>query len=155
MAEGNTTGVRKPKLTIKQAKFVKAKAEGKTGVAAAQEAYPNLDYNSARVVASQNLAKLNIQEALEAEFTRQGITLEAIVKPIKDGLTASKINIVRDPLGGEDSAFAEETPDHSIRLKASSMAAQFIGIGRNNNEGGTTTLNFINVAKDDKGDYGL
>lgn len=152
-------GTTKPrKLTTKQLKFVKAKAEGKTGVEAAQIAYGVLDYNTANVMAVENLQKPTIQQALEAEFEKQGITLNAIVKPIKDGLTASKTVIIRDKgATGEDadnSAFADEVPDHAIRLKASGMAAQLIGIGKNTGEG-NTNFNFINVSRGDKSDYGL
>lgn len=125
----------KPKtreLTTKQKKFIKAKAEGLTGVAAAKEAYNLTDDNTATVIASQNLRKLNIQEALNAEFEKQGITLERIVAPINRALEAKKTVI----LGNGEDAFADVVDDHSVQLKASSMAAQFIGIGKQTVEGG-------------------
>lgn len=112
------------KLTVKQAKFVKAKAEGKTGVEAAMSAYDTTDYFTANAIASQNLQKPSIQEALHAEFKRQGITLERIVRPINEALDANKI--VTSPTEPD-----KEVADHSVRLKASGMAAQFMGIGKN------------------------
>lgn len=130
----------KPKLTTKQAKFVKAKIEGKTGTAAAMEAY-GVSYNTARSMAAENMAKPSIQEALHVEFAKQGITLEAIVKPIADGLKATKQNEYT----------GEIKEDHSIRLKSSSMAAQFMGIGKTAPiEGG---IHFHNHVEEKKGDY--
>jgi hypothetical protein len=112
-----------PKLTYKQAKFVKAKAEGKTGVEAAMEAYDTTNYFTANAIAVENSQKPSIQQALHAEFQRQGITLERIVRPINDALDANKI--VTSPTEPD-----KEVADHSIRLKASGMAAQFMGIGK-------------------------
>lgn len=137
-------------LTTKQAKFVKAKAQGLTGVEAAKQAYGVVDYNTAAVIASQNLNKLNINEAVQAEMAKQGITLEAIIAPLKDALTAEKVHIV----GNGEQAMADVVPDHSVRLKAVSIASQFMGVGKSN-EGGTTNLNFINVAKNDTNEFGI
>lgn len=137
---------RKP-LTIKQAKFVKAKLEGKSGTQAALEAYDTTP-KVARTIAAENMAKPNIREILQAEFAKQGITLEAIVKPIADGLKADKVVIV----GKDEDAFADLQPDHSIRLKASGMAAQFMGIGKNQTE---VNVNFIAHAQEQRDIYDL
>ncbi len=118
----------KPALTVKQAKFIKAKAEGKTGVQAAMEAYDVANESTARSIASENLAKPSIQAALHAEFEKQGITLERIVRPINDALDASKKEYEKDDEGHWE--LVGETPDHSTRLKASGMAAQLIGLGK-------------------------
>jgi hypothetical protein len=133
-------------LTVKQAKFVKAKAEGKTGVEAAMAAYDTTDYFTANAIAVQNSQKPSIQEALHAEFKRQGITLERIVRPINDALDANKI--VTSPTEPD-----KEVADHSIRLKASGMAAQFLGVGKQGD--GTTNINFINVANTDKAEFNI
>lgn len=125
-------------LTDKQRKFVKAKAEGKTGVQAAMEAYDTDDYNTANVIAVENLQKPTIQEAVQKEMARQGIDLESIVRPITDGLKAEKVSIV----GNGDQAMAEVTPDHGIRLKASKMAQDLIGI---KSDGNGNTYNFTQV----------
>ena len=108
-------------LTVKEAKLVKGIAEGKKKYKAAVDA--GYSPNSAGVIASETLRKPNIQEALQAELARQGITLEKIIKPIKDGLEAEKVHIV----GNGDQAMAEITPDHSIRLKSSQMAQTLLG----------------------------
>jgi hypothetical protein len=133
-------------LTTKQAKFVKAKAEGKTGVQAAKEAYGVTDYNTAAVVASENLKKPNIQEALQTEFAKQGITLEKIVKPIADALDATKI--VTSPTEPD-----KEVADHPTRLKASNMATQFLGLNKNNDAG--PSIHFHQHAEDQRQKYGI
>lgn len=133
------------KLTAKQAKFVKAKAEGKTGTAAAMEAY-GVDYKSASVIASTNLKKVSIQQALHAEFEKQGITLERIVRPISDALDATKI--VTSPTEPD-----KEIADHPTRLKASNMAAQFLGINKQPAvEGG---IHFHQHVEGKKSEYGF
>lgn len=130
---------KRPKLTVKQAKFVKAKAEGKSGTQAYMEAYGTTNANVAKVEASRTLTKPNVQEALQAEMARQGITLEKIIKPVADALEAEKVHIV----GNGEQAMAEIVPDHSIRLKASSMAQTLIGANKQTGEGNIT--NFVNV----------
>lgn len=138
--------IRDGKLTPKQAKFVKAKIEGKSGTEAAMIAY-NTTPKTARTIASENMAKPSIIEAINTEFERQGITLERIVKPIHDALDAQKI--VTSPT--EPDAVV---PDHAIRLKASGMAAQFMGIGKNNSgDSGNTINNFGQMVMQQKGKY--
>lgn len=126
-------------LTYKQAKFVKAKAEGKSGVQAAKEAYGVSNYNTAAVIAAENINKPNIKEALHAEMVKQGIDIASVVKPVKDGLVAEKVSIV----GNGDQAMAEVTPDHSTRLKAVQIASKWMGIDAVSGEG--TTNNFIQI----------
>lgn len=137
-------------LTTKQRNFIKEKASGKTGVAAAQAAYPTVDYNTARAIASENLSKPNIQEALHAEMAKQGITLEAIIAPVKEALSAEKVAIV----GNGDQAMAEVTADHAVRLKAVSIASQFMGINKQN-EQTPMSVHFHNHQEKENSEYGL
>lgn len=136
-------------LTDKQRKFVKAKATGVSGTKAAMIAYDVNNERTASVIATENLAKPSIQEAVQKEMARQGIDLESIVRPITDGLKAEKVSIV----GNGEQAMAEVTPDHGIRLKASKMAQDLIGV--NNRDGTTVNVNFVKVVKEDKDEYGL
>ncbi len=116
---------KKPKkLTVKQAKFVKAKSEGKTGVEAARIAYDVVDYNTANVIASENLQKPTIQQALEAEYEKQGLTMSAIVKPIADGVKANRVVQV------EGDFFETEVPDLPTRITAAKVAAMWLGVGK-------------------------
>ena len=107
----------------KEAKLVKAIVEGKNQTEAGLIVDSNRTPESARVWANTTLQKATVQEALHAEFQRQGITLERIVRPINEALDANKI--VTSPTEPD-----KEVADHSIRLKASGMAAQFMGIGK-------------------------
>lgn len=127
---------RKP-LTLREHKLVKGVAAGKTKRQAAIDAgYSGKTPEVVSTIASNTLKKVNVQEALHEELARQGITLEAIVKPIADGLKA-KIG---------------KTPDHAIRLRSSSMAAQFLGIGKNT---GDVTMNFYGHAGEQRATYEL
>ena len=134
------------RLTTKQAKFVKAKIAGKTTVAAAMAAYPTVDYKSASVIGAQNLEKLSIQQALQEAYERQGLTVDALVRPLAEGLRANRVVQL------EGDFYETEVPDHSTRIKAAGMAAQWIGLGKS--EGGNN-FNFINIAGGDSGHYGL
>lgn len=140
----------KKSLTVKEAKLVKAKAQGMTNA----KAYVVAGYSSTRPdVAEANarkvLGKPSVQNALHAELARQGITLEKIIKPIKDGLEAERVAIV----GNGDQAMAEVTPDHSIRLKSSAMAQKLMGLD-NASEGGVN-IHFHQHQADQKAKYDL
>ena len=135
-------------LTVKEAKLVKGIVQGKPKYIAATEA--GYSPKSARSIATETLKKPNIQEALQAELARQGITLEKIVKPIKDGLEAEKVHIV----GSGDQAMAEITPDHATRLKSSQMAQTILGANKNN-DGGNIQNQFIQINNNLKDKYGI
>jgi phage terminase small subunit len=83
----------KPKLTVKQAKFVKAKAEGKTGVEAAMIAYDTTDVRTAAAISSENLTKPNIQEVLNNAMEKAGITVEAAIAPIGEALRNDELDM--------------------------------------------------------------
>lgn len=127
----------KPKLTVKQAKFVKAKAEGKTGVQAAMEAYDTTDYNVANTIAVENMQKPTVAQALHIAMSKAGITPELIVQPVADGLVATR----------EDGSI-----DHNVRLKSSGMAAQFLGIKQGETN---VNINFNQHVTQQKAKYDL
>ena len=136
-------------LTVKEAKLVKAKVQGKTHKEAYAEAgYATTTDNGVAVNTNKILNKPHVQEALQAEMAKQGITLEAIIKPIKDGLEAEKVHIV----GNGDQAMAEITPDHSIRLKSSQMAQTLLGANKSS-DGGTTNNTFIQINNQQRDKY--
>lgn len=144
-------------LTPKEAKLVKGISEGKPKRQAAFDAGYGSTIGSAAVIATNTLKKINVQEALQAEFAKQGITIEAIVKPIAEGLTATRTVIIRDKGVtntdiSDNSAFADEVPDHAIRLKSSGMAANFLGIGKTP---GDVTINFIGQSDQQRSTYDI
>ena len=134
--------VKRRPLTTKQRKYVKAKMQGKTGTQAAVEAY-GVDEKTASVISSQNLSKLSIQEALEAEYEKQGISIGALVQPITDGLKAEKVV-------GEGNT----VPDHSIRIAAAKLGGQWLGIGKQQ-EATPLSVHFHNHQAKENEQYGL
>jgi hypothetical protein len=138
---------KKPKLTPKQAKFVKGIAEGKTNTESALEAYDTDDYGVAASIATENLKKPEIQQAVQMSMEKQGITVDAVVKPIVDGLTAYKTGF------SKDGDFVEFGPDHSTRLKASSMALDLMGAKQKSKESGNTINNFGQILVDQRDKY--
>lgn len=66
------------KLTRKQIVFVRELADGKSGTQAAMVAYDVGNAKTASVIASQNLNKLSIREALEEALRSNGLSLSVI-----------------------------------------------------------------------------
>lgn len=124
----------KKKLTIKEAKLVKGIVEGKTKRQAAIEAYNTKTPETASVVASNVLKKVNVQEALQEALEKAGLTPSKVVDVVKEGMEAQRLVIV----GNGEEAMADLQPDHSIRLKAAGMAANFMGLGKNNEPQGNS-----------------
>lgn len=121
----------KPKLTTKQAKFVKGMAQGKTQTDSALEAYDTKDYATAAVIATENLKKPNIQEAIELARVKLNLTPERALKPIDDALNDD---------------------DLEMRLKGSDRALKIMGV---QNKGGGVQINFNNYAGEQRQKYDL
>lgn len=101
-----------PELTPKQSAFIREYiANGGNGTKAAQVAYDTNSYNSAQSIASQNLDKPVITEALIKTMRRAGITDEMIVKPVIEALTA--VN-------------ADGTPNLDLQLKGHDRVMKMI-----------------------------
>lgn len=139
----------KKSLTVKERKLVKAKAQGKSN----KESYLKAGYapstDKAMVVnTSRVLARPNVKEALQAELAKQGINIESVVKPIAEGLRAEKVSIV----GNGDSAMAEITPDHNVRIKSSQIASKWLGL---ENQEGSVNVHFHAHQAEQKAKYDL
>lgn len=135
-------------LTPKEIKLVNGIASGKTKQAAAMEAYDAKTPETASVIASNTLKKINVQEALAQAFADHGITIEAATKPIADGLKAEKTQIT----GSGDTASVSNVPDHPVRLKAAGMAFNLMGVGK---QTGDVTINFIGHSSEKREIYDL
>lgn len=136
---------------------VKAELNGKSHNVAAKEVFPNQTPGAAAVSMSRTLKKANVQDALAAALEAHGITLNSAIKPIGDGLKATRTVIVRDKGAtntdeSNNSAFADEVPDHAIRLKASGMALGLMGVGK---QSGDVTINFVSQSADQRQVYDL
>lgn len=102
------------KLTAKQEVFASELIKnGGNATAAAQVAYPNATYGSAKTIGWENLTKLDLAKAIRAEFSKQGVTLEKAVKPIVKGLEA------KDKEGNDD--LTKQLMAHDRWLKASTL----------------------------------
>lgn len=131
-----------PKLTPKQKIFVAEVAKGKSGTQAALVAYDTTDENSAKTIASQNLSKLNVKEALEPILAKHDINLNTAIAPIGKGLKALKMNEFT----------GEVTEDIKLQMQASDRALKLLGV---NQDVTGNTYNFINVANEQKEKYGI
>lgn len=133
------------KLTVKQTKFVKAYVATGEKAEAYKRAYntkgnPETIYPEAVRTASLPQVKLAIEQAL----AKHEITVDAAVQPIADGLKAERMAVT-------DSG-VEYTPDHSVRLKASSMALKLMGAD-NSDKGNSVTFNFKGGANFNAGEF--
>ncbi len=150
-----------PRLSPKQAQVVQAKVYAELNdisqAVIARDVYPNQTPNAASVSMSRELKKANVQEALQFALAEHDLTLDRIMGVVDDAMGATKTVIIRDKGAiqeeSDNSAFADEVPDHSIRLKAASMAANFMGLNKPTDTGNTT--NFIQVVNNQKDKYDL
>lgn len=131
---------KKPKLTLKQAKFVQGIAEGKSGTQAALDAYDTTSVDVAKRIAHENTTKLNVQQALEPILAKHRINLDRAIEPISAALDADK----------QDVATGEWLPDHKTRLQASDRALKLMGIGQDK---GNTINNFGQMVIQQKDRY--
>ena len=99
-----------PKQEIFKAEVVK---NGGNATAAAQVAYPNATYGSAKTIGWENMTKLDLAKAIREEFSRQGVTLEKALRPIAKGLEAV------DKEGNDD--LTKQMMAHDRWLRASFM----------------------------------
>lgn len=90
----------KKKLTIKQAKFVKAYVDNDgNGTKAALETYDiakntkEQAEKTASVISAENLAKPSIQSAIENAMVKLNITPELIIKPVADALNHEDLDM--------------------------------------------------------------
>lgn len=109
-----------PKQEIFKAEVVK---NGGNATAAAQVAYPNATYGSAKTIGWENMTKLDLAKAIRKELNRQGVTLEKALRPIAKGLEAK----TKD--GADD--LAKQMMAHDRWLKASTIDKEDNGLQLN------------------------
>lgn len=106
-----------PKQEIFKAEVVK---NGGNATAAAQVAYPNATYGSAKTIGWENMTKLDLAKSIREEFSRQGVTLEKALRPIVKGLEAV------DKEGNDD--LTKQMMAHDRWLKASTIDKEDNGL---------------------------
>lgn len=124
-------------LSPTQAKVVKAKVEAELAdipqAEAARKVFPNQTPAAASVSMSRELKKANVQEALQEALAKHNLTPDRIMGVVDDAMGANKVvegAIASDEGKVYKTLVETDAPDHSIRLKAAGMAAQFMGIGK-------------------------
>lgn len=122
----------KPKLTMKQAKFVKGVAAGKPGYKAALDAYDTESLEVANAIAVENLQKPSVKEAIDIEMAKQGLTMDKIIEPVTLALNAT-IRERRSDGSVEDT----EAPDIELRLKGHDRAVKLMSFGMKKDDGAT------------------
>jgi len=130
MPEGYRVNPKKDRdgLTAKQKDFVEAALEvGPTK--AAEIAYPEASSDSHRKIASENLKNPNIVSNISKLADAKGLTKDACVEAIKDGLTATK-------LYGKEGIEHEDSP---ARLRAAELGLKLHGELKES----STTINFL------------
>jgi hypothetical protein len=138
--------VKKP-LSLKQLKYVKAKAQGKSNTRAAMEA-TGASFGVAAVQAHRFEKNQTIQEMVLAEMQRQGLDLGTVIRPIADGIKADK------DFFDKDGDLLKTVPDHTIRLRAAGMAHSLMGLTNMGDSGGGD-IHFHLHSQGQKGQYGL
>lgn len=91
------------------------------GYKAAMAAYDTTNMNVANQIAVENLQKPTVRQAVDAEMERQGITLEAAIRPIKEALSDDEL---------------------SYRMQGSDRALKLMGAFQNQNTPNGPTINF-------------
>jgi hypothetical protein len=136
-------------MKVIQAK-AKAEVTGVSDQSMAMEIFPNATPASASAMMSKELKKIkevaSVRDLLADALEKYGISPDSIVKVVAQGMRATK------PTGEEIRKYDEEgnitrltrrkSADHSIRLKATSLAAKFMGIGEAESPTGLGGIHF-------------
>lgn len=120
------------KLTTKQKVFITEVAKGKSGTQAALVAYDTTSVNTAKNIASENMAKPNVKEALAPILAKYDISLDTAIAPVGDALKDDDIN---------------------IRLKGHDRATKLLDLNTQDQRG--STYNFVQVIQEQKDRYGV
>lgn len=113
-------------MTTKQqkAKFVEAKLRGASDTQAALIAKPEIKPSSAATTGMRLSRDVDVQQALQKALQKHNITIDRVAQRVSEGMDAEKQN----------NYTGEITPDMSIRLKATDMAANLLGVKQTKHE---------------------
>jgi hypothetical protein len=131
-------------LRPKTKKLIEGIVAGKSHRRAALDAGFGVTPESASTLAARELSKVDVQEALQMALQEFGVTPRAVIQVVSDGMSAERTVI----LGNGDDAFADQVPDHSIRLKAAGLASKLMGIGQQATGSGPQFTVVINSTRD-------
>lgn len=131
-------------LTHKQALFLKYYLKTGNGVRSALKAYDTDNYGSASQIATENLVKL--KEPIKTFMEHHDLSLGRLVRVIKDATDATKKTAIidgRDEKGHPTYEYVDE-PHHEIRIKATEVAAKWLGLEHSVSEKPQVQLNQFN-----------
>lgn len=112
-------------MTEKQKKLVKAMVKtGGNKTKAGMTVYKTKKPANAQKMATKALKQPNVQQALEAELKRQGITLESSLNPIAKGLKAKMRNAKDGSIMLDENN--EPIDDLDLQLRASKDALKLL-----------------------------
>lgn len=144
---------REGELTVKQARFVKEYAEnGGNGTKAALVAYDIEDPNTASSIATENLRKPDIREAVNNAMVAAGLDAESLLKPIKAALEAETNHYEYDKDGRRK---LTKVVDHGTRLKASELGLKLAGALTKDGTATNVNISFNQHVAEKKQEYGL
>lgn len=101
---------------------------------------------------AKNPQKLTQSQAFQQIMQEAGVTDEKLVSVLKDGLEATKVIVMGTK---SDESFVDIQPDHPTRHKFLETSLKIKGIGKDSDGGTTVNLNFNNIAKQDKDNFGI
>lgn len=111
-------------LTEKEGKFVKAYTEnGGNGTQAALKAYDTTNPRRAAVLAHDKLKSPKIQNAIEKELKKQGITISSAIAPIAKGLKAKRRGLDGKLIRDENK---KPLDDLEVQLRAADRALKLL-----------------------------
>ena len=99
------------KLSIKQERFIQEYLKTGNATQSIIKAYPNANYDSARMMASENLAKPSIKSRIDDVLASQGVNAAFIIRELK-----------------QSNQDARNDKQHSASIKAIKLLADFVGI---------------------------
>lgn len=126
------------KLTVKEAKLLKAKSQGKTHVQAWDEAgYSKKSSEATKIANTQKiLSKPKVQKKLSELMDEEGIGDRTLLMTLKEGLQASKTVV----MGKEENSFVDIQPDHATRHKYLETGLRLRGHGPKADQASNTII---------------
>lgn len=132
-------------LTQKEIKLIKGIISGKTKRQSALEAYNAKTPETASAMASETLAKPNVQEALQNELAKQGLTLEKVVAPVVKAMNAT----IKVRIDGETIDTGQD--DLEMQLKGHDRAMKILNVNQTKDDSAAPT--FIQINQDMRTKY--
>jgi len=135
---------KKPKLTLKQQKFLVEYFKTGNATRSALKVYDTDDYGVAGNIASENLKKL--QNPIKALMESRGLSLGRLMDVLADGLKANRvISAITNKQATGGTADFIDVPDHAVRHKYLETASKWLGVERPS--GTAVQVNVFNQAK--------